>query len=560
MYRLLKIASQIKDKLLSILYNQPCKKESFNKYNFNISKFLNYISQVHPLYKLEKDANFDNEMQYESLFFIKCFEYLSSKNNNYFAKSFHYYMLIYSFFQKLLVQQKTQVGFDQFQKITFNELREETEEKYESRFHQLQGMYNNSLSVLEGRFAPKDNLDKSLKLLKNINQGYTKEHRKQFELKLVPHFIKMKDSRKIKNIITFRDLELRIKNKRSLSVLLGSMKYRDSERNLIFKKLIVGFDVAGNELHASPEVFSPIFRKLTFLGYENFTYHAGEDFVHILSGLRMMYEAVDFLGMKKGNRIGHGTAAGIEPELWNKRLFGCKLTIKQGEWLDNLVFAYDICKKNKVITEEKIKELEKEIRKYFNKIYDILFKYTINQLIEAWKIRKYDPLIVFGWREPSFFESFEKEELEEYNKIDQEIIDLYEKYHCKYSIEKYNKMIEIEVFEFFTSEELRILQNNIIIFLNDNEIAIETLPTSNVRISYYKQYSEHHLIRWLGINDKTDPKPKVVIGSDDTGIFMTNLQNEYLHVYQMLNKKISSEAINLIKDLNKTSKNYTFIT
>jgi hypothetical protein len=37
----------------------------------------------------------------------------------------------------------------------------------------LQGMYDNSLSLLEGRFAPKDNLNKSLNLLKSITKGYT---------------------------------------------------------------------------------------------------------------------------------------------------------------------------------------------------------------------------------------------------------------------------------------------------------------------------------------------------------------------------------------------------
>ena len=60
----------------------------------------------------------------------------------------------------------------------------------------------------------------------------------------------------------------------------------------------------------------------------------------------MIYEAIDFLEMQSGNRIGHGTAMGIEPELWEQRLYDSKLTIRKGEWLDNLVFAYMLCSNN----------------------------------------------------------------------------------------------------------------------------------------------------------------------------------------------------------------------
>lgn len=557
LYRLLKIASQIRDKLLTIIADADNDKERFDKERFDIGRILYYISNIHPIKEIEKDICLNSSMQYESLFFIRCFDYLSSSKNTYFGKLFHYYMLIYSYFQKLLVQQKTQVGFDQFQRITLNGIREYTEEKYEARYNQLQGMYFDSLNVLEGRFAPKDNFGKSLNLIKNISDGYTKKHQEKFELKLVPHFTKSKDTRKTESIITFRDLNLRIKNKKSLEVLLETMKYKNNKTNIEYKDLIVGFDSAANELHASPEAFAPIFKKLSFLGYSNFTYHGGEDFIHILSGLRTMYEAVDFLGMQSGNRIGHGTAMGIEPELWKQRLYDSKLTIKKGEWLDNLVFAYMLCSHNCILV-EMLNKIETEIRKYFTQIYGNNY-YSMNQIIEAWKSRKYDPIIVFGWREPSFFETFENDELDEYNKIEKDVHILYEKYHTKEYIENYNKMIQIEPLEIFDCVSLRILQNCMINFLNKKNIAVETLPTSNVRISYYKNYSEHHLMRWLGLNNPQDPRPNVVVGSDDTGIFATNLQNEYLHIYQTLCKKLNSdEALQKIKYLNSTSKAYTF--
>ena len=49
------------------------------------------------------------------------------------------------------------------------------------------------------------------------------------------------------------------------------------------------------------------------------TVHAGEDFVHLLSGLRRLDEAVRYLELEEGDRIGHGLALGIDPEMWAKR-------------------------------------------------------------------------------------------------------------------------------------------------------------------------------------------------------------------------------------------------
>lgn len=560
-YRLLKIATQVRDQMLSMIDNSCDNKKTnsyFTKETFDIGKTLSYTSLNHPMSLIE-NVCFDSKMQYESLFIIRSLEYLESSKSIYFGHLFHYYILIYSYFQKLLVQQKTQVGFDQFQKITLNELRETTEkEHYNNRYYQLQGMYGNSLSVLEGRFAPKEDLTKSLQLLRDIYRGYDKQVQKNFKLKLVPHFTKHLEKRNPEKIITFRDLELRLKNKKTLDVLLESMKYHNEEGHYVYKDLIVGFDSAANELHASPEAFSPIFRQLSFLGYKNFTYHAGEDFVHILSGLRMVYEAVDFLEMQSGNRIGHATALGIEPELWNQRLYDSKLTIKKGEWLDNLVFAYNFCSENQTMYGH-LAKLEESIRKYFNQIYGSSKYYSMHQIIQAWKCRKYDPFIVFGWREPSLFEDFESKELKEYSEIDEDIHSLYEAYHEGSNIAKYNKMIQIKPLEIFDVDDLRLIQNMMIEFLNENNIAIETLPTSNVRISYYKDYSEHHLTRWLGMTKDNDPKPNVVVGSDDTGIFMTNLRNEYAHAYQMINKKLSNEeTLQKIELLNKSSKAFTF--
>ena len=50
-------------------------------------------------------------------------------------------------------------------------------------------------------------------------------------------------------------------------------------------------------------------------------------------------EAEEFLEMRQGDRIGHGTAAGISPALWMERV-GDNVHISQGEWMDDLLVTY----------------------------------------------------------------------------------------------------------------------------------------------------------------------------------------------------------------------------
>lgn len=90
---------------------------------------------------------------------------------------------------------------------------------------------------------------------------------------------------------------------------------------------IRSFDIAGDETCMPVEVFAPAFRWLrdkpivqTIGGQTRvcakrfFSIHAGEDFSHLVSGLRHMEETVEFCGLGTDDRIGHGLALGLDPE------------------------------------------------------------------------------------------------------------------------------------------------------------------------------------------------------------------------------------------------------
>ena len=86
----------------------------------------------------------------------------------------------------------------------------------------------------------------------------------------------------------------------------------------------------------------------------------------------------------------------------------------------------------------------------------------------------------------------------------------------------------------FPDDALVELKLAVIRELNHRGVAVECPPTSNVRISRYNNYKEHHLFRWIGLRWPHEPKPLVCLASDDPGIFATTMRNEFIHVHRTL--------------------------
>jgi len=505
-------------------YIEGFKKNNVKEEYFELGIFdiVSFKKNIYEVIKFRKQSECNYSIECEISFFIDFFKKLDRQIGFQEVESFYKYILIYNTNYKLLVQQLNQIGFDNFQKITDVEIREFTEKDYKKRFQQIKTIYNHDNIKLEGRFAPRKDMYELVKRIDSIKNSLQKD------LNLVGHFIKKKDIYNYE-IVFYKDKKLRAE----LKVMTNNMIRLLSKSE--YRKLINGFDAAANELHAKPEVFASSFKKLRSFGYNNFTFHGGEDFIDLVSGIRYIYEIIDFLEFDSGNRIGHATAIGIDPKLWQKRV-GQKLYISRGEYLDNLIFVYFLLQGEKKFNKIKPK-LEEKIYKYCSEIYNKT--YNIQELIEAWKLRKKDP--------EKYFKTIDE------NSISQMI---YSRYHTdKMVIEKYNQKIEFETC-FFSSKELKRIQNIVIKVLNKKNIIIESMLSSNKMISFYKSYKEHHISRWL----LKSPKPIVVLATDDPGIFATNIKNEFAHLYLILKEKLDNEEeiFEIIQKLILNAKIYMF--
>lgn len=574
-YKLLCVAKKIRNILFDFLF--PSSTDQKHK-NYNIDSIFDDIlndnsenqSYENPFASLVGGGN-DHQMAIESLMYILIFKYLSKNPREIVASLFHFYLLILGLSNRLLVQQIHQNGFEQFQKHTLNGLRETSEKEYRKAFLQLHGNEFRNINFLEGRFSPKNSEGKSLDLLHAIIKGWDALLEKvKFEilssndkidlpqLKLIAHFIKQEDN---STDYSIRHKELRYALWSKATVLSLIIKNHSD-----YKKIIVGIDAAASEFDAPPEVFSPIFRMLRRKGLRHFTYHAGEDFFHIISGLRAVYEAVEFNNLGTGDRIGHATATGLSTCRWAKTI-GAKMFIRRGEWLDNLIFTYHL------IISKDIDNLKKDLPNLANTIHalsHIVYDeyYTLKLLEDAWLFRKYCPILSFCESEidatqHAVFDFDEWQDIKREIPIykGNEILKVHAKYHSSDFKEKYNEIIEINTNDIFTNDDLEHLQIEVLQFLHSKEIVIETLPTSNVRIGFHSDYSTYHLWNWIKWENEGKAIPPIIVGSDDSGIFATNIYNEYANIYCSLinDMKIShGNAMAIIEKLDKNGQIYRF--
>jgi hypothetical protein len=140
--------------------------------------------------------------------------------------------------------------------------------------------------------------------------------------------------------------------------------------------------------------------------------------------------------------------------------------------------------------------------------------------------------------------------LQEARKADEEAFRVFEAYHHPDVIERATEYCSGVQTAKLDSEALTVLQN----WVMQNKV-----PTSNVRISFYRDYFEHHVYRWLGLLPGQHPTPTICVGSDDPGIFACNLRGEYMHLFREIGKLTSkSQAREILQKLNDAGRLHHF--
>ncbi|AUJ69181.1 antiviral RADAR system adenosine deaminase RdrB [Pseudoalteromonas sp. NC201] len=352
------------------------------------------------------------------------------------------------------------------------------------------------------------------------------------------------------------------------------------------RKAIRGYDVAGNENELPVEVFAPALRvlrdgkfpaaglKFNRLPKPFITLHAGEDFSHLLSGLRAIDEAVVFCDYRSGDRIGHALALGVCPVIWAHRQQTAYLTV--GDHLDNLVW----CHQKALSVIQSVPDmvgvlplLQEKIHFWSEYLY--LEAQPPKRLYDAWLLRRNCPIIlqsdshkplklpIVGQNDPrlsgwviDFSDDSSGPNREKH-------IELWEKYIFAGQEPDFNarrdKVLSIDCtgqsssetfgfkhgryFDSVSAAELNLyqaIQDWQMEHYAKKGVVLEACPTSNIFIGRFEHYHEHPIFRWDPVNKAwLEPGDKynlfglrkgaipTCINTDDAALMPTTIDNEH---------------------------------
>lgn len=513
----------------------------------------------------------------------------------------HCYLLLQQQYYRLLVQSEEQFGFDQFQKLTYTDLREPAEKSYLSRFLMMHGDNQafSRIGYLEGRFAPKATIEKNAQILHAILFGYKRYLRNEWtqrsgytsgatslnallqeldeefvrrspldrrhhRLALVAHFIKKPWSAKPAHKSgPYRFFRQRAELRRSAGVLIATLN-----RWPRLKTWLRGIDAAANELDAPPEIFASCFRICQRAGLSRRSYHAGEDFPHLLSGLRHMDDALTLLDLRNGDRIGHGTAMGIAPQLWMDRM-PKTIVVRRGDWMLDLLSTWQFLRRipgADALADRVSNDLLKVASNVFRRDVScaaleraMSFRYLSAHFIRASRDASWQ------WQSASLSDNWRMEaelvhNARQSNEGDLEL--LWEWLSDRKIWERSEESEEVGA-AYLDALTYVQLQQALMRKVAERGVIVETLPSSNVRISQYQTFSEHHALRWMrvpGFVMDGDPEIMVSLGSDDPGIFAGDLSGEFYQLYSALRNQSLGDSLSLayLAPLNERGRKYRF--
>lgn len=553
----------------------------------------------------------------ERYFLYSCF-YICFSDNCRFTENemnlFYLYLLLKNHLRNELIQVNQRVGFRNFAEyqdrktILWEKYREYWGEAYRMAINGA--IRDNRLDSLEVRIMPEDKKENYMNHIFQIDREafFAREYYpgdrdcyptpekkkvltsgKKAEYFYVIHFPKRRlgkatREKAVMGLITPRNADVRRRTQRQAFALVKALM----DHNYLCMR-IRGIDGCSAEIGCRPETFATEFRFLrNFVSvavarrpwkYESdikpllsATYHVGEDFLEIADGLRAIDEAVNFLDLRRGDRLGHALALGIDPDPYY-RMKEKSFVLSKQDRLDDLVWLLFRSRELKVSLPADLEaEIMCEAKSLLNQIYGNCLREhgcqeDLQYYYESWKLRGDHPSL---YRGSDFSEMGEPIEIEC-------LAGKYSSIRNQYEMFKKNKKITVvlnecnRVLAFYyqfgfeerkkgqemvsvkTKREyidlIKRMQEGMVRELARKGISIECNPSSNVLIGTFDRYEEHPIFRFnksslsdgygfdKNLYGSSWDELCVSVNTDDQGIFDTSLENEYTLLARTLEKQ-----------------------
>lgn len=518
------------------------------------------------------------------------------------------YLVICTWFRKELVQNNSNIGFENFsvynkrkgyflpiestgkQKRIFWQAKEREQNlKWMVQHAVLESFQPGHLKSLEIRITPTDDFSANVKQIETYDrllwnqkipnrQPWKHKQKNEFlsaeRFFYVYHFSKKQDDPPAQEGLTLcRHERLRKSLDRQAQAIIKMRRLRPE-----IACRVRGIDACAAEIGCRPEVFACCFRRLRmdvplvmsaemgrYVIAEYFqdeaekyfqkaqievpqlavTYHAGEDFLDPVDGLRALDEAMRFLEMRSGDRFGHATVLGLDPQKWYDRKGYC-IHLKAQDYLDNVMWFYMMIQELQMEGCELLKEyLHREFLDTYRQIYigsnsetdsELVGQVTIYTYYDAWKLRGDSPMC-YKYKKFELDQSQDDIGLipsnisaEEREREMEEIVSLYYHYHFNRKIRERGRNIVEKTIPTIYMKGVLQLQRCMRKKIAEKGIGIEVNPSSNLLISTMDSYAEHPILNLytMGLDrEKKAVQMYVSINTDDRGVFHTSLESEY---------------------------------
>ncbi|WP_457639358.1 hypothetical protein [Persephonella sp.] len=363
-----------------------------------------------------------------------------------------------------------------------------------------------------------------------------------------------------------------------------------SSKSHEYIKYMSAIDTASIEYWTPPWVFSALYRfwrkhAVFYIPSLNerksplkFTYHAGEDFLDLGTGLKNIYEAIKFLNLKSGDRIGHAVALGIDINSYSLKYR--KIKLSPLSYFFHLLWLNYLCYEHKELFSYRFKILREIIRivDKYQFLRDSLYREemsknsSIESDIHIYYVNLYEALQYdfVNLEDNSLYGRLWNLKLEN----DCPKNESYKDFPCrsiltiKSVFSNYRKVKKAlkdrDIFldplldenaELSFDEQidlLKLIQDITLNLVIDRGIVIESCPTSNLKIRNFTDYKEHFIAKSDVLKLIADNQLKITINSDDPLVFDNNTLEEYLLVNESIPQELQEKVITkLIENSNK---------
>jgi hypothetical protein len=322
--------------------------------------------------------------------------------------------------------------------------------------------------------------------------------------------------------------------------------------------LLRGLDIATDELGIPTWVFVPLFRYALDESAKaslrkgagpslRITAHVGEDFRHLLEGLRRIYEHVHYILEGNRGRLGHAVALGIDPQTWAESVGTILMPAEERLW--DLVWEWRIYSKYRIKTGYGAAAPPGRVEVLLNQVRDLsehIFgrdHYQIEELAEAhhalhrFLVPPYHskPVVDIGFE--TFLQAAKNIRMQGKRNLirsPDKVASILEGYlDNELVFRRGQELIDVSI----GSDEvagISAVQYALRRGIAQNGIVIEVNPSSNLLIGDLLDLRNHPILRLFPpVPEPNGPPPVLIaLGSDDPLTFSTHLLHEYTLMHQ----------------------------